>query len=130
MEGIDEAIARVEAAREAGANASFVEAPASLEDMAEIGSRSTSPNVANMVAGGKTPIPSRVQLAQMGFHLILHPLCGLTAAAKTLQSVFGKLAREGTLTGSDDDFMSFTEFNDLIGVDERISLAERFGVKS
>ncbi len=129
VEGIDEAIARVTAARQAGANASFVEAPRSLEELAQIGRRSPGPNVANMVAGGKTPMLSREQLAQMGFHLILHPLCGLTAAAKTLQSVFGKLAREGILTGS-DDFMSFTEFNDLIGVDERIALAERFGVKS
>lgn len=129
VEGIDEAIARVTAARQAGANASFVEAPRSLEELAQIGRRSPGPNVANMVAGGKTPMLSREQLAEMGFHLILHPLCGLAAAAKTLQAVFGKLAREGILTGS-DDFMSFTEFNDLIGVDERIALAERFGVKS
>ncbi len=130
VEGIDEAIARVTAARQAGANASFVEAPGSLEQLAEIGRRSPGPNVANMVAGGKTPILSREQLASMGFHLILHPLCGLTAAAKTLQTVFEKLAREEPLSGGEDDFMSFTEFNDLIGVDERISLAERFGVKS
>ena len=37
--GLDEAIARVTAARAAGANASFVEAPNSLDEMAEIGRR-------------------------------------------------------------------------------------------
>src|SRR5215212_4451757 len=37
---LDEAIARVTAAREAGADASFVEAPTSIEQMREIGKRS------------------------------------------------------------------------------------------
>ena len=54
--GLDEAIRRVEAAREAGADASFVEAPTSLQDLAAIGKRSPAPNVANMIEGGKTPV--------------------------------------------------------------------------
>ena len=54
--GMDEAIRRVEAAREAGADASFVEAPTSLEDLADIGRRSPAPNVANMIEGGRTPV--------------------------------------------------------------------------
>src|SRR5687767_12119729 len=37
--GLDEAVARVEAARGAGADASFVEAPESLEQMKEVGRR-------------------------------------------------------------------------------------------
>ena len=41
--GMDEAIARVTAAREAGADASFVEAPGSLELLAEIGRRHRGP---------------------------------------------------------------------------------------
>src|SRR6476620_11117050 len=45
--GLDEAIARVRAARDAGADASFVEAPTSIEDLREIGRRSPAPNVAN-----------------------------------------------------------------------------------
>src|SRR3954449_62694 len=41
--GLGEAVARVEAAREAGADASFVEAPESLEQMAEVGRRAPKP---------------------------------------------------------------------------------------
>ena len=64
--GIDEAIARVTAAREAGADASFVEAPPSLELLAEIGRRAPKPMVANMLEGGKTPVLPKEQLADDG----------------------------------------------------------------
>ena len=80
--GMDEAVARVEAARKAGADASFIEAPASMEDLREVGRRSPGPNVANMIHGGKTPVLSHDELGEMGFHLILYPLDGLFAAAK------------------------------------------------
>ena len=130
LHGMDEAIARVSAAREAGANACFVEAPASMDDLVEIGRRAPGPNVANMVAGGKTPILPKEELAAMGFHLILHPLCGLVSAARMMQNVFLDLARQGTLAPDGKNIMPFNEFNDLIGVDDRIALAERFGVES
>ena len=95
LEGMDEAIARVCAAREAGANASFVEAPGSEDELAEIGRRSPGPNVANMLEGGKTPVLPKAQLAEMGFHLILHPLCGIASAARVMQTVFRELVQNG-----------------------------------
>jgi len=124
---MDEAIARVEAAREAGADASFVEAPASMEDLEEIGRRSPGPNVANMIEGGKTPILEREQLAELGFQLILYPLAGLFAAAKAMQSIYEKLNTDETTLGTDIPQMTFTEFNDLIGVEEKYAMAARFG---
>lgn len=125
--GMDEAIARVEAAREAGADASFVEAPTSLEEMKEIGRRSPAPNVANMIEGGRTPVLPKDELAQMGFHLILYPLAGLFAAAKVIQETYSRLKETGTTTGGSDRLMSFPEFNHLIGLEEKYELAQRFG---
>jgi 2-methylisocitrate lyase-like PEP mutase family enzyme len=129
LEGMDEAIARVSAAREAGANASFVEAPGSEQELAEVGRRSSGPNVANMLEGGKTPVLPKEQLAEMGFHLILHPLCGIASAARVMETVFEKLAQQGTLDASEEDVMPFSQLNELIGVNERMALAERFGVE-
>lgn len=129
IHGMDEAIARVTAARDAGANASFVEAPASLEDLVEIGKRSPWPNVANMIEGGKTPVLPKEQLVQLGFQIILYPLAGIFSAAKVMEEVFRKLQQEGTTLGFAQRLMTFTEFNRLIGVEERYALAERFGVK-
>jgi len=126
--GLDEAVERVLAARDAGADASFIEAPASREHLQEIGRRSPAPNVANMIEGGRTPVLPRQQLAEMGFQLILYPLTGIFSAARVQQRLFRQLRDEGTTLGSDAELMSFDEFNDLIGVEEKYKLAERFGV--
>jgi 2,3-dimethylmalate lyase len=126
---LDEAIARVTLAREAGADASFVEAPESLAQMAEIGKRAPRPIVANMIEKGKTPVLSRAELSKMGFDLILYPLAGIFAAARALKDVYEKLMRDETTQGMYDRLMTFEAFNELIGVDEKYKVAERFGVK-
>lgn len=127
--GLDEAIERVEAARQVGADASFVEAPGSVEQLAKIGQRAPKPIVANMIEGGKTPILSKEQLVDMGFQLILYPLAGLFAAAHGVQSVYQKLKEDHTTLGHEDQLMAFTNFNALIGVDQKYAMAERLGVR-
>ena len=129
VEGIDEAVARVEAARAAGADASFIEAPESRDRLAEIGQRSPAPNVANMIEGGKTPVLPKDELAQLGFQLILYPLAGLFAAARAIERTYEQLRDAGTTLGSEKSLMTFQEFNSLIGVEEKYALAQRFGVE-
>lgn len=125
--GLDEAIARMEGARELGADASFVEAPGSLEQLREIGKRVPKPMVANMIEGGKTPVLPKEELAEMGFQLILYPLTGLYAAAASMRDFYQKLNDDGTTLGKEDKLMQFAEFNDLIGVEEKYRLAAKFG---
>lgn len=127
--GLDEAIARVEAARAAGADASFVEAPGSQEQLAEIGRRSPAPNVANMLEGGKTPILPTARLAGLGFQLIVYPLSGISAAARALEAIYRKLRDDATTLGAEDRLMPFADLNHLIGVEEKYAMAERFGVE-
>lgn len=124
--GLDEAFARVEAAREAGADASFIEAPGSLEQLVKIGRRAPKPIVANMIEGGKTPVLPKAQLVEMGFQLILYPLSGLLAAANAVYSIYQKLHHDDTTLGEENSLMSFQTFNDLIGVEEKYAFAERF----
>jgi len=125
--GLDEAIERVEAARALGADGSFVEAPGSMEQLAEIGRRVPKPMVANMIEGGKTPVLTKEELAEMGFQLILYPLTGLFAAAASMRDYFDKLKTDGTTLGLEKGLMQFAEFNDLIGVEEKYQLSEKFG---
>ncbi len=125
--GLEEAIARVEAARELGADASFVEAPGSLDQLKEIGKRAPKPIVANMIEGGLTPVLPKEELADLGFQLILYPLTGLFAAAATMRDFYQKLHDEGTTLGKESELMQFAEFNDLIGVEDKYQLAEKFG---
>ncbi len=124
--GLEEALARVEAAREAGADATFVEAPRSLDELREIGRRAPRPTVANMVEQGRTPALGRSELAAFGFDLILYPVAGLYAAAHALSAVYGHLHDTGTTRGTTDRLIAFERFNELIGVDETRALAARF----
>jgi|TARA_B100000809_G_C15112590_1_gene521174 2-methylisocitrate lyase-like PEP mutase family enzyme len=127
--GLDEAIARMEAAREAGADASFVEAPGNMEQLAEIGRRAPPPIVANMIEGGKTPLLPQAELAELGFALIVYPLAGLYAAARAVEAIYMKLRSDGTTLGDEDSLMDFASFNDLIEVEAKYELAQRFGVE-
>lgn len=124
---LDEAVARVEAAREAGADASFIEAPASEEHLEAIGRRSPAPNVANMIEGGNTPVLPKERLAELGFHLILYPLAGLFSAALAMRRIYEKLHSDGTTIGTEQELLTFDEFNELIGVNEKYAVAQRFG---
>ena len=129
VKGMDEAVARMLAAREVGANGSFIEAPDSEDALREVGERSPGPNIANMIEGGKTPVLPREQLAELGFQLILYPLSGLYTAAKSIESMYRKLHTDQTTIGKEEHLISFPEFNKLIGVDEKYQQAEQFGVR-
>ena len=128
--GMDEAIARVTESRECGANASFVEAPNSLDEMATICERAPAPRLANMIEKGKTPVLPKEKLIEIGYQLIEYPLTGLYAAAGALESTYQKLLDDQTSLGSEDGLMAFEEFNQLIGVDKQFAVAEKYGVRS
>ena len=124
--GLDEALARAEAACAAGADATFVEAPRSLDELREIGRRAPRPTVANMVEQGRTPVLGRSELAALGFDLVLYPVAGLYASAQALTDVYRHLRDAGTTRGAGDRLIAFDEFNELLGVDEARALAARF----
>ncbi len=125
--GLDDAITRALAYREAGADALFVEAPQSLEELQEIGRRLPPPLVANMVEQGATPDLSAEELGALGFQLIVYPVAALFAATHAMQTVYASLRSQGHTRAVRDRLVSFPEFNELIGLDEKYALDERFG---
>jgi len=124
---MDEAVARIVAAREAGAHASFIEAPTTVNELAEIGRRVPRPIVANMIEGGKTPVLPLAELARMGFHLVLYPLTGLYAAAAALERAYQALRQGGTTQNSGLPLMTFEQFNALLEVEQKYAMAQRYG---
>ncbi len=124
--GLDEAIQRANAAHRAGADATFIEAPCSVAELAEIGRLAPKPTVANMVEKGKTPVLHKKQLAQMGFQLILYPLTGLFASTQALHMAYEKLLNNDPTLEQETRLIAFKQFNDLIGVDKKYALTERF----
>ena len=72
-EGLDAALDRAERYLEAGADALFIEALRSGEQMRAACGRfaGRAPLLANMVEGGKTPVQSAQELATLGFGIVI-----------------------------------------------------------
>ncbi len=83
--GLEEAIWRAQAFKDAGADILFVEAPQSEAEMAEITRKVAGIHMANLVEGGKTPIPSMEKLNELGFRIAIFPLTLLSAAMRAMQ---------------------------------------------
>src|SRR3954465_11259270 len=75
--GVDAAIERCLAYKEAGADALFVEAPQSVEGLERARESLPRPLVANMIERGATPHLSRTELRDLGYALIVCPLAAL-----------------------------------------------------
>src|SRR4029434_164016 len=93
--GLDEAITRGLAFKEAGADAVFIEAPETKEEMKRISSKVSGPLVANMLERGVTPLMGPKELKDLGFDLIVWPLAPLYSVAKSLTDIYSTLRREG-----------------------------------
>ena len=124
--GLEEALARALAYRDAGADALFVEAPQSLDELREIGRRLPGPLVANMVEEGVTPQLPPEELAALGFRLIVYPLSGLFASTRAMEEVYARLRADGHTLAVRDRLSTFPEFNALVGLDDKYALDERF----
>jgi methylisocitrate lyase len=123
---LDEAIARGQAARDLGADAIFIEAPESIDELEQIARAIHGPKVANMVEHGLTPLLSPAELHQLGFDLIVTPLAGLMASAKALNEIYALLRRDGTLRGHLDRLMPFDDFNKLVDLERHYALDRRY----
>lgn len=82
---LEEALWRAKAFKDAGADILFVEAPQSEAEMARVTREVPGIHMANMVEGGKTPIPSLERLGDLGFRLAIFPLTLLSAAMAAIQ---------------------------------------------
>ena len=120
---LDEAIRRAEAYSKAGADAIFIEAPESIEEMERIGSSVDAPLVSNQVHGGKTPILPRKQLEEIGFSAAIYPTAGLLAMAKALQSVY-----EAHVDGRqvETPLYAFHDFVEMIGFQKIWDFEEKY----
>ena len=107
ISGIDEALDRAAAFVEAGADATFVEAPKNLAELKAITSSIQAPQVANMVFGGLTPEPGREALASMGYSIVLYANAALQAAIQAVDLTLSSLRDTGSLAECSDLLASF-----------------------
>ena len=113
-EGLDEAIERGKQNKKTGADAVFVEAPRSIDEMKKIGKEINAPLVANMIEGGATPLSSAETLSKMGFNIILYPLSVLYANTFATMNILTELKNTGNTAKYKQKVVNFDQFNDLV----------------
>lgn len=113
-EGLDEAIERGKQNRKTGADAVFVEAPRSIDEMKKIGREINAPLVANMIEGGATPLSSAETLSKIGFNIILYPLSVLYANTFATMNILTELKKTGNTAKYKQKVVNFDQFNDLV----------------
>jgi methylisocitrate lyase len=125
-EGLDAAIERGKQNKKTGANAIFVEAPRSLDEMKKIGKEINAPLVANMIEGGATPLSSAETLNKMGFKIILYPLSVLYANSFATMNILKELKKSGNTAKYKHKVMNFDQFNDLVELPKFRKMEKKF----
>jgi len=124
--GLPEAIHRGRAFKDAGADAVFIEAPESKDEMMEIAREVPGPLVANMLERGVTPLMGPKELKDLGFELVVWPLAPLYSVAKSLTDVYTTLRKDGSTLAILDRLMPFNEFNEIVGLEEKYALDVKY----
>ena len=124
--GLEAAIERCLVYREAGADALFVEAPESVEELERIAAALPPPLVANMIERGVTPHLTRSQLRDLGFSLVVCPLTALFAAARAVEEVLRELHDRETTAAMVDRMLAFDELNALVETEARYADEARY----
>ena len=109
VEGLLAALDRAAAYLEAGADVSFVEAPTSETEIAEIAKRLPGWKLINMFEGGKTPLLPVSRLQALGYQLVIIPSDTQRAAIKAMQRVLIAIARDGGAVAMRGDMATFAE---------------------
>ena len=96
VEGIDAAIERAVACREAGADMVFPEAMTELDQYRRFAEAVKLPVLANITEFGRTPLFTVEELRRAGVGLVLYPLSAFRAMSAAALRVYGAIRTEGT----------------------------------
>ena len=114
VQGFEAAIERAQRYAEAGADLLFVEAVTEPSEVRALPQRLTTPQLINMVIGGKTPITDAQALTALGYSLVLYANAALQGAVRGMQRALGQLQTAGRIDEDPDLVVSFAERQRLV----------------
>jgi len=127
VNGLEDALDRALAYREAGADVLFVEAPRNVEEMHRICRTIQTPLLANMVeGGGKTPILALRELKEMGYKMVIYPVSAHMAAIRAMKEVLAVLKEDGTTARYAPRMVSFQEMFEVVGRSGYVALEKKY----
>jgi 2,3-dimethylmalate lyase len=122
--GLDEALRRGERYARAGADALFIEAPTSVEEMRTIGGAFDVPQLANMLEGGRTPLLRPSELEDLGFRIVIYGISPLMHAVRAMQEVLSSLSK-GDISFAGGG-VGFEEYKSIVGFEQWADIENRY----
>lgn len=119
--GLDEAIRRGKAYREAGADVVFVELKSRddiIKQLKRVTSEIDAPCLVNVEEGGTLGEFTASQLEELGFRLAIYPGLARYAAGYGIREALGVLKRDGSTKQARDRMLSFREYNEALGLSD------------
>lgn len=128
VDGLEAALERAEAYREAGIDLLFVEGLRGAGDIDAILGRFKGrvPVMANMVEGGDTPIQDAASLQAMGFSMVIFPGALVRAFTFMANRFFGTLKSDGTTDNFRDHMLDFKQLNEFLGTERLLAQGKQY----
>jgi len=128
VHGLDEAIARARAFRDAGADILFVEAPRSEAELERVArALEGTPLMANLVEGGDTPLLSPARLEALGYRIAAYPLTLLEVSVQAIAGALSQLRAGGH--PAESERVSFEALRELVGFPAYDAAAKRYAAE-
>lgn len=126
VHGFEAAVERAQRFAEAGADILFVEAVTTAEEIRALPQRLATPQLMNMVIGGRTPIFNAAELGELGFGIVLYANAALQGAVMGMQKALGVLRDDKEILESGGLVTSFAERQRLVGKPGWDALEKRY----
>lgn len=126
VHGFEEAVRRAHLYREAGADVIFIEAPLTVEEMAEIPKVVKAPCLINMVGpASKTPALPSEELKRMGYKIAIYPAIALDTMVSALRQALKRLKEEG-ISWDSKNLLGPHSFFEVMGLEKWRTYEKRY----
>jgi 2-methylisocitrate lyase-like PEP mutase family enzyme len=123
LDGMEEALSRMEAAVDAGADITFVEAPRSIDEVREIASRSPAWRMFGLT-GGIVPSLTRTELGALGFSFVTLPGIAVMPMIAEVGRVAEKVLQTGSHAPVEEYSMVPRDIFETVGLSDWMTLGE------
>ena len=124
--GWEDAMNRCEEYIKAGADALFVEALRTPEEVDQVAKNISVPLLYNFVESGKSPLLSASELEKFGFKIVIYPGSALLSVTHVVQQVMAQLKETGTTAHIMDNMVTLEACFEAVGLSSLLAEDARF----
>jgi carboxyvinyl-carboxyphosphonate phosphorylmutase len=126
--GWDDAMHRCDEYVKAGADALFVEALRTPEEVERAAKNLDIPLLFNYVESGKSPLLSASELENFGFKIVIYPASALLSVTHVVGQVMAQLKEKGTTTHLMDNMVSLEDCFEAMGLSAMLAEDAQFAI--